>query len=1539
MDNIKKLSWLVVIAGLIYLFWANPGYSGIEVPFYAGVKAKPNVLILLDTSGSMAWCAGSSSTCQKPNRRIDIAQRVMTGSGRQPVIYNNNQVYMGKDTGEFSLYDELAGKNVFVKILLVHENQTTGALELTTVDYYRNNLGLEPFYFTAMDSVDKQFPNSAIESATYDLNKFMIENKANYAETMYYYDIDGDTDGLTGEHLREIFRPSWGSGTPFRTLFMELKRRNEELTNLPIVRVTYVNNCYWQWTWWGWVQRPCYEPAPVPVGVEEGCFDGDPGTPCPDDPYNADIPGGQGLYFMWADEIDFASENPDMQRATWDFATYVFYTKWRLGSSFDNYNSYSDGAATDLTVCGDGPLYTQCPNDGRDTRKVFKLVPDGTSGSVYFGAWTEDDIINRIINEIPEVAKVDAYGPGGTLDNPNPPDGVVGPEFIKVIGSLTPTRMDEVIREGLDWWRIIQSPPLARIYEPYSRTLTTDCLDTPYLCNFFGYENEDGDSVFTGLPYTALGKESAGIMDTYDARYGLMIFDSNYSGTGDLDFPNEGGNLIYNLSEGATHNLYLQEILAQADQNGDGKIADGNSKWNISLLRTPSGGTPITSMLRDAFSYMYDWNFATNDFRASTYDTNPSMFNHWDPTKFSATASFNRNGHIVLNDPYYIYQCRTNNVIYLTDGGQTTGIPYERTYYEISPYVRYRCSDTLWRLAPTMQAQQTYVGYFANPGAVNATKLGTSPHTDFACGSKFCPAKVYFIGFSILTSTACADMRALEMMNGMASASNLEYGVGWEKDVTTPFWANSEIDLISTLNVIMAMIMEGTYTVSAPTLSVDLKGGVAGYFEIKGDDYLWHGHLVFGDLTSMQDLQTDSANIEPSGDAATWLNDILSSSTSPRQIFTSKYNSASSEWERVEFTTSNSGILADYLFPGYPTYLELFDQDGNGALDMTDVSLVINFVHGISGSTYRDQKQKQWNLGAIYHSTPKAVGAPPAPSDVFGVKPKETEETTDEKTYKAFYAEHINAPQMAYVGALDGMLHAFIFEDPDGDGPRQVLEEAFAYIPNALLSKLFYLRNGEQQSYVDGDPAIGGMRTSWPEEPYPSEFSCNKDEKWCWRLNLFCGLKDGGNAYFSLDITDASTVEGGGGDDVKVRWEFTDPYDETAPTESALGRSWSSPWMDQVKYLPEDSTTIETTVVMVVGGGVSPDKRAYEGSWLYMVDADVGAQFATFMVPGINQKCEVAPGGILNHLNYRSKCTLTKKIKGKDTHLNKNQVPGDAKGIDINGDAYLDWLYFGDIQGRVWKINTSSLDQNEWKMCLFFDTGDKGYDNLANPVAQCNGDLRSYDVDGSTGALIQPGCVNPDKRKPVYYRPYITPAPRGSGWLIFVGTSHTEDKTELLDETQRNYVFALLDSDTLSQCSYAKIWQGTPMLVDGKQKAGWPIQLGPNEKLISAPKVAPPESSPFAYDYTSEVSFISYNPIYAGLNPCQPGVSFIWRVDYDTGRGAYAVTEGARGRFEMIEGMVSSTTLGNISLTYTGEFEATENPIERFLGFYYWWIR
>lgn len=100
--------------------------------------------------------------------------------------------------------------------------------------------------------------------------------------------------------------------------------------------------------------------------------------------------------------------------------------------------------------------------------------------------------------------------------------------------------------------------------------------------------------------------------------------------------------------------------------------------------------------------------------------------------------------------------------------------------------------------------------------------------------------------------------------------------------------------------------------------------------------------------------------------------------------------------------------------------------------------------------------------------------------------------------------------KMIYVGANDGMLHAF--NSADGT-------ENFAYVPNAVISNLSLLSNpGYQHRYfVDGSPNSGDAYLG------------------SWKTVLIGTLGAGGKAVFALDITDPDSFNAS-----KVIWEFTD---------------------------------------------------------------------------------------------------------------------------------------------------------------------------------------------------------------------------------------------------------------------------------------------------------------------------------------------------------------------------------------------------------------
>lgn len=98
---------------------------------------------------------------------------------------------------------------------------------------------------------------------------------------------------------------------------------------------------------------------------------------------------------------------------------------------------------------------------------------------------------------------------------------------------------------------------------------------------------------------------------------------------------------------------------------------------------------------------------------------------------------------------------------------------------------------------------------------------------------------------------------------------------------------------------------------------------------------------------------------------------------------------------------------------------------------------------------------------------------------------------------------------MVYVGANDGMLHAFNAETG---------AEAWAYVPTAVLPNLYKLADklyaNNHQYFVDATPFVQDIKIG-------SE----------WRTILVGGLGAGGRAYYALDVTDPAAP--------KALWEFT----------------------------------------------------------------------------------------------------------------------------------------------------------------------------------------------------------------------------------------------------------------------------------------------------------------------------------------------------------------------------------------------------------------
>ncbi len=166
-----------------------------------------------------------------------------------------------------------------------------------------------------------------------------------------------------------------------------------------------------------------------------------------------------------------------------------------------------------------------------------------------------------------------------------------------------------------------------------------------------------------------------------------------------------------------------------------------------------------------------------------------------------------------------------------------------------------------------------------------------------------------------------------------------------------------------------------------------------------------------------------------------------------------------------------------------------------------------------NGGTLRNRSSK---LGDIINSSPLFVG-PPA-FRYGGLS-----------GYTHFREHYKNRSDMLYIGANDGMLHAF-------DATTGV--EKFAYVPDSIYGQLASLSRPDytHRFFVDATPVMGDAYINGN-----------------WRTLLAGGLRKGGRGIYLLDITDPASFSNETSAAGNILWEFTDQDDPD------LGYTYSQP--------------------------------------------------------------------------------------------------------------------------------------------------------------------------------------------------------------------------------------------------------------------------------------------------------------------------------------------------------------------------------------------
>jgi len=399
------------------------------------------------------------------------------------------------------------------------------------------------------------------------------------------------------------------------------------------------------------------------------------------------------------------------------------------------------------------------------------------------------------------------------------------------------------------------------------------------------------------------------------------------------------------------------------------------------------------------------------------------------------------------------------------------------------------------------------------------------------------------------------------------------------------FDAKDGYELEKVLQSIFSQIALGGAAGAVATISQQTKEGdaiIRGAFDAADPSnrarYLWNGRLEVYWPDSETEYEFDNpANIGlfcsqmtankncpdgPSGkccwDAAEKLKALSDRST--RTIFT--YIKALPP----SGCTAAAGKMS-FVPDNWKCFQELMRDPRDGVLDETEIKEIINWTRGQvdastgqppGGANYRNRKG--YVLGDIVYSTPVIVGPPPLASVSSAdrnLARTESDVTVDyQDGAEAFWAfrnywmenpsdsTYKGRPKIAYVGANDGMLHAFLIarltettNEWDYDC-ADCGKELWAYIPSNMLGELKALTNAD---YGNSENASACQhRTMVDLSPRAWDVFIQSDactarpspcgDKRCWRTIVIGGERGGGDTYFALDVTDPA--------DPKVLWEY-----------------------------------------------------------------------------------------------------------------------------------------------------------------------------------------------------------------------------------------------------------------------------------------------------------------------------------------------------------------------------------------------------------------
>ena len=381
---------------------------------------------------------------------------------------------------------------------------------------------------------------------------------------------------------------------------------------------------------------------------------------------------------------------------------------------------------------------------------------------------------------------------------------------------------------------------------------------------------------------------------------------------------------------------------------------------------------------------------------------------------------------------------------------------------------------------------------------------------------------------------------------------------------------------------------------------------------------------------------------------------------------------------------------------------------------------------GLASTNYR--RRTTTKLGDIINSNPNFVGAPAA--------------GYPDATYTSFATANKNRKTMLYVGANDGMLHAFNACPPStetdrptqcGVGKTTPGAELLGYIPSKVYPNLSKLtsRAYSHEYFVDGSPVVEDAQIGT-----------------AWKSVLVSGLNRGGQGIYALDVTDPENFAEANASTIAL-WEFTDADDPD------LGYTFGTPIIRKMR---------NGKWAAIVSGGYNNSQGPSSDPTEISCTSGLGTVASPYR-PNINSGDTVNCTTSLTGQAYvfvifldGPSGTNGRWVQGTDyikisTGTGSVATPngvGSPFAGDVDGDGMVDVIYAGDLDGSLWRFDVTSATATTWsssgsrlKLFTALDASNNPQPITAGIEAALHPSGNGVIVSFGTGKYLESNDINP----------------------------------------------------------------------------------------------------------------------------------------------------------------------------------------------------